>query len=385
MDPYLLKRLWRRPWLSLCSLVLSGIFCFLMCFLTGYRQAQQEELRQTQESFEILCVVSNVQGTQTTGLRLWSWAEYFVTSDEYDLHNHVKDLRLTKEYEATCMELGIAKVLAVGVTNPRCAELLNPAMGGGTQYIDDSFYTSEEQICLVSEEVYSQLGDDKTVSIYLKDTAVIELMEQDRGTGTYEFEVVGCYNGRGVNLFLPFRTAQNIGVEISGQTYVDSIAFLAADNTRLEELSNAASVKFKTVDPLGVNLDGLAAALTIHDEQYRATVAALEQNIERTGYLMPVILVLSLGVGFLISFLSARGERMTYALMRTLGMTRGRLFVSILREQMLLTLLGALTAAWITGRPEPALWYVLCHGIGCCIAVIRCVCVPPTAILREQE
>ena len=28
---------------------------------------------------------------------------------------------------------------------------------------------------------------------------------------------------------------------------------------------------------------------------------------------------------------------------------------------------------------------LLCHGIGCCIAVIRSVRVAPTAILREQE
>jgi len=39
----------------------------------------------------------------------------------------------------------------------------------------------------------------------------------------------------------------------------------------------------------------------------------------------------------------------------------------------------------ITNRFQPALWYLLCHSIGCCIAVIRSVRVAPTAILREQE
>lgn len=385
MDPYLFKRLWRRPWLSLCSLVLSGVLCFLMCFLTGYRQEQEDKLKETQESFEVLCVVSNIQGNQTSSLRLWSWAEYFVTSDEYDLHKYVKDLRLTKEYEVTSLELGVTDALAVGVTNPRCVEQLDPALGGGTEYIDDSFYTSEEMICLVSEEVYDRLGENKTVTLSLRDPAVNEFVEKDRGFGKFEFQVVGSYKGKGVNIYLPFRTAQNIGVEISGQTYTDSIAFLAADNTKLEELSQAASVKFKTVDPLGVNTEGISAALTIHDEQYRATIAVLEQNIERTAYLIPIILLLSLGVGFLISFLSTRGERMTYALMRTLGMTKGRLFASILREQMLLALLAAFAAAVVTRLFEPAMWYILCHGIGCCIAVIRSVRVAPTAILREQE
>lgn len=385
MDPYLLKRLWRRPWLSLCSLILSGVLCFLMCFLTGYRQEQEEKLRETQDSFEILCVVSNVRGNQTTSLRLWSWAEYFVTSDEFELHNYVKDLRMTKEYEVNSLELGVMDALATGVTNQRCSERLDPALGGGTQYITDDFYTSEDMVCLVSEEVYSQLGEDKTVTLALRDPAINEYREPDVGFGTFKFQVVGCYNGKGVNLYIPFPTAQAISVEISQRTTVDSIAFLAADNRKLEELSEAASLKFKTVDPLSPELESISAALTIHDEQYRSMVAVLEQNIERTAYLLPVILLLSLGMGFLISFLATRGESRTYALMRTLGMTKGRLFASILREQILLTILAALAAALFTGKYLPALSYLLCHGIGCCIAVIRSVRVSPTAILREQE
>lgn len=385
MDPYLLKRLWRRPWLSLCSLILSGVLCFLLCFLSGYQQEQQNKLLETQESFEVLCVVSNVRGNQTTSLRLWSWAEYFVTSDEFELHNYVKDLRMTKEYEVSSLDLGVMDVLATGVTNQRCSERLDPDLGGGTQYITDAFYTSEELICLVSEDVYSQLGEDKTVTLALRDPAINEYRETELGFGTYEFQVAGCYNGKGANLYIPFPTAQAISVEISQRTTVDSIAFLAADNRKLAELSEAASLKFKTVDPYGLDTLGTSAALTIHDEQYRATVAVLEQNIERTAYLLPVILLLSLGMGFLISFLATRGESRTYALMRTLGMTKGRLFASVLREQLLLTVFAVVLIALLTGDPLPAVFYLACHSVGCCAAVIRSIRVSPTAILREQE
>lgn len=385
MDPYLLKRLWRRPWLSLCSLILSAVLCILMCFLSGYQQEQMDKLTETQESFEVLCVVSNVTGTQTTSLRLWSWAEYFVTSDEYDLHNYVKDLRMTKEYEATSFDLGVSQVLLTGVTNERCADRLNPAMGGGVTLFEEDFYESQEPLLLVSEELYGMLGKEDIFELSIKDPAISPEIEPDLGRGNVEFRIAGYYSGKGTDLYMPFPAAQAISVQISQKTHTDSIAFLAADNLKLEELSEAASLKFKTVDPLGTNSDGISAALTIHDEQYRATVAVLEQNIERTAYLLPVILLLSLGVGFLISFLATRGESVTYALMRTLGMTKGRLFASILREQMLLTVLAALAAALITKRYQPAMWYLLCHGIGCCIAVIRSVRVAPTAILREQE
>lgn len=385
MDPYFLKRLWRRPWLSVCSLTLSGVLCFLMCFLAGYRQEQARQLEQAQDSFEVLCVVSNLRGNQTSSLRLWSWAESFVTSDEYPLHSYVKDLRMTKEFEVSCPELMLSDAMAVGVTNARCVPRLDPALGGGTKEIGDDFYTSRERICLVSEAVYAELGEEKTVELSLRDPSVNEFLEPELGFGTYTFQIVGCYNGLGVDVYLPFGTARDIALEISGRTTVDSIAFLAADNRKLAELSEAASGKFKAVDPLAADSLNTSAALTIHDEQYRATVAALEQNLERSACLLPMLLLLSLAMGFLISLLSTRGESRTYALMRTLGMTRGKLFASILREQLFLAGLAACVAGCCTGRAWPAGWYLLCHGAGCCIAVIRCVRATPIAILREQE
>lgn len=309
MDPYFLKRLWRRPWLSVCSLTLSGVLCFLMCFLAGYRQEQARQLEQAQDSFEVLCVVSNLRGNQTSSLRLWSWAESFVTSDEYPLHSYVKDLRMTKEFEVSCPELMLSDAMAVGVTNARCVPRLDPALGGGTKEIGDDFYTSRERICLVSESVYAELGEEKTVELSLRDPSVNEFLEPELGFGTYTFQIVGCYNGLGVDVYLPFGTARDIALEISGRTTVDSIAFLAADNRKLAELSEAASGKFKAVDPLAADSLNTSAALTIHDEQYRATVAALEQNLERSACLLPMLLLLSLAMGFLISLLSTRGGK----------------------------------------------------------------------------
>ena len=385
MDPYLFKRLWRRPWLSLCSLILSAALCFLLCFLSGYQQEQREKLIETQESFEILCVVTNVKGTQSTSLRLGSWASYFVTAPEYDMHRHIKDLRMTKEFEVDCPVLGISDALLTGVTNERCDDALNPAMGGGTDIWVQDFYESEEMLCLVSEEVRQMLGDTDTVTLYVTDPCVNRTHQPELGKGTVEFRVAGTYAGKGAALFMPFNASQALGVEISQKATVDSIAFLAADNRELEALSEAASVEFQAVDPLAADASIRSAALTIHDEQYRATVAALEQNIERTAYLLPLIAMLGLAVGFLISFLSTRGEIRTYALMRTLGMTRGKLFMSILREQMLLTVLAVAMVSAVTKSILPAGFFLICYAVGCGTAVIRSVRVPPTAILREQE
>lgn len=67
----------------------------------------------------------------------------------------------------------------------------------------------------------------------------------------------------------------------------DSISFLAANNRELDDLSQIASEMFGAVDPKAPAFtDGVA--LTIHDQQYRATVTALAQNIRRSGYRPPL-------------------------------------------------------------------------------------------------
>lgn len=341
---------------------------------------------QTQDSFEILCVATNLKGTQSTSLHLPSSYIYFLTSSEYEMHKHIKDLRMTKEFKLNCMELNIFDSMLIGITNERCADALNPAMGGGTDIWVDDFYESDKMICLVSEDIYQAFGKEETVTMHVFDPSVYATEADDySGRGAIEFQIVGTYQGQSNTVYMPFRASQILEAEISQCGGVDSISFLAADNRNLEGLSEAASRKFKTVDPLSVEGSKWVAALTIHDEQYNATIAVLEQNIERTRYLLPLVSLLGLGVGFLISFLATRGERRTYALMRTVGMTKDKLLASILREQLLLPILAVIVISLLTGEFLPALFYLLCHTTGCCTAVIRSVRVPPTAILREQE
>lgn len=389
MDPYVFKRLWRRPWLSLCSLILSLVLCFLVGYLTSYRQAQQAKLKETQESFDILCVVTDRRGTKSTGLRMGSMAHTFVTDADYGIAEYVRDLRVTKEFYFTAPEVGIMSVsgiqpLITGISNERCVERLDPAVGGSATYLVDDFYERADYVCLVSEEIYGRLEDD-IITLHITDPVIDPSVTPDLGTGSMEFQVVGYYPGGSEDMYMPFEASQILAAEVSNRLTSDSISFLAVDNQNLEAISADAAEVFGSVDPMASENTTPRLALTIHDEQYRATVAALEQNIERTGYLLPIVLLLGLGVGFLISFLATRNESRAYALMRTLGMTRGKLFFSILREQLLLVLLAALGALAITREPIPTVIYFIFYSIGCVVSVIKSIQVPPTAILRQQE
>ena len=95
-------------------------------------------------------------------------------------------------------------------------------------------------------------------------------------------------------------------------------------------------------------------------------------------------MLLGLGLGFIISFLSTRSENRRYALMRAIGMTKGKLFFSVLREQSVIPLTVAVLTAIIFTASIPALEFFLFYEIGCIVAVIRAVSVRPMTILRED-
>lgn len=375
--------------MSLCSFLLAALLCFLLSYLADYRQGQEEKLQEVKENFEILCVATNLSGSNSTNLKIEPKVIDFVFDRETGLGSHVKEIQMTKRFDyvapTVTFEYFGGEMAVTGVTNPRCAQILDPGQGGYVTWLEEGFYESSDNICIVSQMTYDSL-EEKVLPVYLTDPVSWKRWKDPQtGLPTLELRIVGFYTGGGADVYIPFRTAQRLSEEACGQGGCDAIAFLAADNEALEELQKAASPVFRSVNPLIGNTRDSNLALKIYDEQYRATVAALEQNIQRTALLVPMILLVSLGVGFLVSVLATRSERRTYALMRTLGMTRGRLSGSILREQLLLPTTAAVLCAIAAGKPLSALSYLIFHTIGCCIAVVRSVRVPPTAILREQE
>ena len=416
MNPYTIKRLLRRPWLSILSIILTGAMCFLLCFLTGYLQRQEQELETTRTSFDITCVVTTRDGARATGLRMAS--RYIgAVSEGSGLYPFVKDLQITKEFSCiirTDMRPGLyddykSEVTVLGVSHEKCHDSLNAALGSQVVMVSEGpFYDSTEPLCIVSEVLWrtlnttrkAELEDLESAGITVTDqmrTApfVLEIrttdpkvdpeFEQDLGRGTVTLTVAGYHLGKGDTVFIPFAVAMDIAQEFSARLSCDSIAFTAADNLKLEELALAASEFFGEVVPAGSFYADPPFALTIHDEQYRATLATLEQNIRRTRILLPMLLLVGFGMGFLISFLATRGEKRSYALMRTQGLTRGRLLLSVLVEQTLLPLTAALTIGAVLGKLLPAAAYLCCHCTGCILVAVRAVRVPPTAILREQE
>ena len=382
MSPFFFKRILRAPTKYIAVLLVCLLLAGLIGFLFEYRAKQSEKLIETQETAEVLCVVTDTKGTKSTSLGMGYSAIFAVTDpDYYRLPEYVKDVRAVKEFK-----IGGQPVL-FAITSPKCAENLDPKKGGEVTLFREDFYDSDDLICLVSEKSYETLVAEAEINDYVTDPRVSPELKKDlnvQGTDLFSFTVAGTYQGGGDDIYIPFETGMIICDKLARARSIDSLSFLAKDNTKLDELRDAASDVFGTVDPYGTD-GGLRFALTVHDEDYQLMLTALHQNIERTGYLIPVTFGLALAAGFLMGFIATRNESNTYALMRSVGMTKRRLLLAALLEQLLLPLLACAVMGAVFRAPLPALAVFLLYALGCTAAVLRAVSVSPTKLLREQE
>ena len=373
MAAYVLKRIMRRPWISLAGLVVAGIFCFVLCYLAGYRRELEEHLAEVKDQYEILCVVTDSRGVQSEKLNLAPRFEKFVRDEEKGLGKYVKEVRMVMEMPLES-DLGIGMLIAA--SSQKACRKTNPALGGSCDYTVEDFFGSSEDICLVPEELYEAL----------KDMEIGARVSVPTVTGQEEFversyKVVGRYKGSEADIIVPMGATAPLRGS-GGDARTDSLTFVLADNMKAEEMMEKAMEVFTVVD---LNSYSSRPALTVQDRQYKATVAELQQNIGRSNYLIPISVLLSLAAGFMIGFLSVRGETRTYALMRTLGVRGPHLIGMVLGEQVLLPALSALVVGILTRQPLTALLYFACHLIGCFLAVLRPALATPTKLLRVQE
>lgn len=381
---FLCKRLLRRPILSLLRIVLGAVLCLLVCLLLRHQSEQEIRLREIQSSFEILCIVTNRRGTQSESLRMPPLTLSALTLDSSPLRPHIRDLRLTKEFEYSALALGVNAGLLRGVTNERCAEDLDPARGGELQLLREDFFTSTEPLLLLSRELYERM-DGEQVTLTVTDPYIDRRVSPELGVGTLEARVAGWYAGSGETVYFPYPAAEALAYELSRRVSCDAAAFLAADNTKLDELRQAASGSFGPVDPqAGPDADP-RYALLLHDEGYRTTLAVTEQNLRQVRVLLPAAILLILAEGFLLCFLSTRGEEKRYALMRTLGQSRSRLLAGMLAEQLLPPLPAALVVGVLLGLLLPVAVFMICHTAGCLAAAARTLRVRPAVLLRNTE
>lgn len=169
-------------------------------------------------------------------------------------------------------------------------------------------------------------------------------------------------------------TADNYKAYIYNYYTVTTCRFMLSSASHLTETRESlARAGFGWPGHLGAN----RTTIVLRD----ASFVKLTENLGRSLSMGRTILGLIFGVvallGFIISWLLISGRKREFAVMRGLGVSRGRLFLSFFWEQALLCLLGCAIGCMALFRfyaGGPLQWlvlggYVICYLAGCALSV----------------
>ena len=255
---------------------------------------------------------------------------------------------------------------------------------------DESCLEGDERICIISDRWGYAPGD--TIPLLARVPVSKTQLE-----GIFHLKVAGTYPGK-ITKFaavMPLKTMEDLTVAATavhkqaGNPYawnfgLNEVYFTVRDNQQLDQIKAA-------ITESGLRSNKLVR-VRIDDRILKETVGPIESNLAQLEGSYLFFFVMIAAIGFLLSFLLARGRKPEYAVMRMLGESRLQITLKALLEQFVLCLGGVLLGAAAVGiigqerfRPGICAAILLCYTVGAAAAVMLTVRVNVMDILRDKE
>ena len=255
---------------------------------------------------------------------------------------------------------------------------------------DESCLEGNERVCIISDKWGYAPGD--TIPLLARVPVSKTQLE-----GIFHLKVAGTYPGK-ITKFaavMPLKTMEDLTVAATavhkqaGNPYawnfgLNEVYFTVRDNQQLDQIKAA-------ITESGLRSNKLVR-VRIDDHILKETVGPIESNLAQLEGSYLFFFVMIAAIGFLLSFLLARGRKPEYAVMRMLGESRLQITLKALLEQFVLCLGGVLLGAAAVGiigqegfRPGVCAAILLCYTVGAAVAVLLTVRVNVMDILRDKE
>lgn len=373
---YIKCSLMRRKAANLVTAGISIMLVLLLNLYFGSVRSYQAQLSDLAENVPIFCQITNLNGTMGNGLFISE-----STVEALEGSGQVKDLSymaVMMAGEGDFQDAEYSKHLnlyVVGANNARAVGELTNDMIHMESQDTDAFFASDRMECIVNEKVLAKrgwkVGDRITLKCYYYDPASelhkidIHPMGQTAEAeivGTME-EISGKTNAISTDVVIPARAARNLFKQSGLTFFADTVTFHVGNplllNDFKEEMQNIGLME--TSAEAGDSYTG--CALAVRDAEFIASATDLRRSIEMLQSFFPVVCILVLLIGYVVSSLAGSSRREEFALMRLQGVKRRRAFLPFLEEQMLLVALGCLVGDAVAVAVSPVSVIVKVNGV----------------------
>ena len=324
--------LWRRKGSSALLMAVAALGVFASAALYSLSVRQEAAMAELEQNARIQCVVTSAQGQNSSNLGMISAFVDMLMGMRHErgcyLDEYVRDVRALAAMplqEPADMEL--RRILSFDSDSA-----LSAVEGASIELQEgweETVFRTDQRVCLVPEGLEARPGPDGALYV----TAAAE------DGMPVDLQVIGTVSGGpGDVIWCPFYVQRQEG--LSEAFLVESCSFDIGDNARLDECKAAIFETF--VEPKLSNTGGsITYGVLVQDETYLATMEEFQANLSLLRILLPVLIALCGGISFFAAYLTTRGRVREFAVMRSLGMKRGRVFLLVFEEYVLLTAAGA--------------------------------------------
>lgn len=355
MFGYLSYSIKRRKTANLITIGISIVLVLLLNLYFGNIRSYQSQLSDLAENVPIFCQITNLNGTLVNGLFISE-----TTVEALEQSDQVKDLSymmVMMAGEGDFKDTEYSKYLnlyVVGANNTNAVGKLTDDMISMNGQNADELLSSDRMECIVNENVLKKhgwkIGDSILLKCYYYDPASeFNKIEIHPMGGTMEVTVAGTMkdlagktNAIATDIIIPAKTAQNLFKQSGLMFFADTVTFHVANPLQLndfkEEMRNIGLME--TSAEAGDSYTG--CALTARDANFIASATDLRRAIKLMQSFFPVVCILVLMIGYVVSFLSGNSRKDEFALLRLQGVKKIRVSLLFLAEQATLVLAGTL-------------------------------------------
>lgn len=353
MFSYIISSIKRRKAANLVTVGISIMLVILLNLYFGSIRSYQTQLSDLSENVPIFCQITNLNGTMGNEIFV---SETYVKALEQSAH--VKDLSYMTIFmagEGDFKEVEYSKYLnlfVAGANNVEAlGEMTHDMFSLDVQSLDE-LLASDRMECIVNENVLKKrswkVGDRITLKCYYYDPASeFRKIQIHPMGGTVEMtiagtmeETLGKTNAMQTDIVIPGRTSQNLFAQFGLKFFADTVTFHVKDPMDLngfkEEMQE---IGLKEIIP-EADTSYTGYALVVRDADFIASATHLRHSIELLQAFLPVVCILVLMIGYVVSFLAGNSRREEFSLMRLQGVKKFPAAFLFLTEQLILVLTG---------------------------------------------
>ena len=353
MFPYVCCSIKRRKTQNLVTVGISVMLVLLLNLYFGSIRSYQTQLADLSENVPIFCQITNLNGTMGNELFI---SEQIVEALEQSAY--VKDLSymtVVMAGEGDFKEIEYSKYLnlyVVGANDVEAVGEMTADMFSLDEQSLDELLASDRMECIVNEEALIkrgwEIGDRITLKCYYYDPASeFQKIHLHSMGGTVEVTIAGTMketegktNAIQTDIIIPGKASRNLFAQFGLKFFADTVTFHVNNPLDLngfkEEMQDIGLMEI--VPEAGNSYTGYA--LVVRDADFIASATHLRHSTELMQSFLPVVCILVLLIGYVVSYLAGNSRREEFALMRLQGVKKLSAAFLFLTEQMILVLIG---------------------------------------------